>query len=1193
MRRRPPVNRTGWVRAAIGSPARLVATLLGLAAAAALVIGTIGPPLAGKGVFLTSDLIYLAFPWQAHAEPVNELHAARGGPTTDTVDVVYPSRAVFGEAARNGDFSAWNPFNFGGEPLGATSNFGQLNPLAWPFLFAPAWFAPALVKLAGLCCALLFTYLFCRRLGTDRAPAILGGVVFAGSGFIVMWNNWPQADVASLIPALFWATERFLQKRTASSAVPIAIALACLLLAQFPAVVGYTATVLVGYVAIRLACGLRRGGADEPDPEAEPATEAATAEAEGVEAAVAAGAGPAGEVDEPGAVPEPVVAGPPGRLSARESLRAGIGTGLALAAGVLLVAVILLPFGARLSSSELDREQSPDANLGVSTLITTVAPSAFGISYNDINYIGPGRNQVEAISYVGVVALVSAVAALALPRVRRAPPGALAGLAVTTGFLGVATFGGGPVLEFLQNFPVYDTNYIGRTRSILGFTVAAMAALGLQALLERGIAERARHLRWLDVVRLAGVGVAAAGFAVWVYGRGQDLARSVDRAHTFSDAMRDLPVLGVLTLVLVLLLLVGRGPARPLLGAGLIALATVQALTLAAPLLPNESRDTLYPTTASLAFLRDNAGPDRVVPEGYTLFANASMLEGIRSVTGHGFHAPTWKSMVRKASPHAFASSPTLGQPSGEPESAASPIYDRMGARWFAGTPHHDPFGPRETLTLDRADCDVTADPGLVTAPPDMSYGLWSVEPNPAVPVPSGTVVGRLRVPGENGLHGVAVRFCNDAELPQGSSFEVTAVGNGGTATGTLPLRGSISRRDFALPVPAADLAGDDPIDVTISFHSPDGQAVQMAGGPGGGISADLIRPGQDGLKLAYAGDLRIYERTNALPRIHWAGRSVVVEDKDERLDRLASGSVPGDTVVLSEGTAGGSGEDGRIEVLNDGDFLRMSVDAEGDGYVVVADGMQTDWVATVDGQPAELLDADHAGVAVAVPAGQHVVEIRYEPRGQRAGLAISVLTAAALLAVAAVSLVLQWRRRRGPTGEADPTATGGATGIPGPSETPGPPGPSGPPVAPSGPVPAGPESPSPAPGPPPPAPEPGPPTVPTGPGPATPPSRPSPDGPEPVAPSEPGAPPVPVGPVADDTGAPEPARPATDEHPRIPEATREPASPDGYGPATNGIGRNGHAPDGGAPPAPTAEDRPLTVAPRPGGWPIRRHRDG
>ncbi len=239
-----------------GLVARIVATVLAFVAAVALVIGTIGPPLVGNGVFLTSDLIYFAFPWQAHGEPVNELHAQLGGPTTDTVDVVYPARAVFGSQARDQHFLSWNPWNFGGEPLGATSNMGQLNPLAWPFLFLPGWFAPAMVKLAGMASALGFTYLFCRRLGTDRVPAVLGAVVYAGSGFIIMWNNWPQADVASLIPALFWATERFLQKRTASSAVPIALALAALLLAMFPAVVGYTVTVLAGYVAFRLGAAL-------------------------------------------------------------------------------------------------------------------------------------------------------------------------------------------------------------------------------------------------------------------------------------------------------------------------------------------------------------------------------------------------------------------------------------------------------------------------------------------------------------------------------------------------------------------------------------------------------------------------------------------------------------------------------------------------------------------------------------------------------------------------------------------------------------------------------------------------------------------------------------------------------------------------------------------------------------------------
>jgi uncharacterized membrane protein YfhO len=45
--------------------------------------------------------------------------------------------------------------------------------------------------------------------------------------------------------------------------------------------------------------------------------------------------------------------------------------------------------------------------------------------------------------------------------------------------------------------------------------------------------------------------------------------------------------------------------------------------------------------------------------------------------------------------------------------------------------------------------------------------------------------------------------------------------------------------------------------------------------------------------------------------------------------------------------------------------------------------------------------------VAVEVPAGRHDVELRYRPRGQRAGLVISSLTALGLLAA------VVWERRR------------------------------------------------------------------------------------------------------------------------------------------------------------------------------------
>ena len=77
--------------------------------------------------------------------------------------------------------------------------------------------------------------------------------------------------------------------------------------------------------------------------------------------------------------------------------------------------------------------------------------------------------------------------------------------------------------------------------------------------------------------------------------------------------------------------------------------------------------------------------------------------------------------------------------------------------------------------------------------------------------------------------------------------------------------------------------------------------------------------------------------------------------------------------------------------------LIEVDVEAEGDGYLVVADGLQYGWVASIDGEPGDLADADHAGVAVHLPERRHEITLDYRPPGQRAGVAISVVTAIGL----------------------------------------------------------------------------------------------------------------------------------------------------------------------------------------------------
>jgi len=101
---------------------------------------------------------------------------------------------------------------------------------------------------------------------------------------------------------------------------------------------------------------------------------------------------------------------------------------------------------------------------------------------------------------------------------------------------------------------------------------------------------------------------------------------------------------------------------------------------------------------------------------------------------------------------------------------------------------------------------------------------------------------------------------------------------------------------------------------------------------------------------------------------------------------------------------------------------------------LVLADPWYPGWRVTVDGQPAELLRADHAFRGVVVPAGEHVVRFSYVDRRLQVGAGLAALT---VFGLAFVPLAVRLRRRSraagGPVGESsepgDPAAGDTAAG--------------------------------------------------------------------------------------------------------------------------------------------------------------------
>jgi len=911
------------------NPARgRVPVVIALLAGGLLIAGTIGPPLFARGVFLASDLVYSAYPWRAEVSP-GDHQPADHGPVGDTVDTIFPARSEFGAATREGTFDAWNPWIAGGQ---SATNSGQLNPIAWPFIVLPRWFAPAMVKLLGMAAAIGFTYLFCRRLRLDRVPAILAGLAYAGSGFMVMWTNWPHPDVAAVIPGLFWATERFIQRRTVAAAVPIALALGAMLLGSFPAIVGYAVYLVLLYAAVRLLAehrhDLRRG----------------------------------------------------------LLLAGGIGAGLV--AGLMLVAFEVLPFVARLGDTNYDyRGQTADSNLRLVTLLTAVVPGGLGLSSRGQPYVGP-YNQVEGLSFIGVTTVVLALVAFALGAPRRTPRGAFPALAWSTLVLGIATYAGGPILGLLVKLPVFSNNFIGRARSVLGLTVGVLAAFGLQALIDR--TDPLTRRQWLRVGAVAAGAAAVSGVVAL---RSYHLLKDVGYASVARHAIVLPALVGLVVVAGLVALWRGGDRLRPLAVAVLPVALVVEALALALPLLPNESRDTVYPDEPATEFLQENLGEDRVAVEGLTYLGNAGSFWDVRIPTGHAFYTREWKDLIAAVDPLAFRASPTFPFLAGDPDVVTAPGLDRMGVTWFATTPELPPYGSQVPATLGEASCGGT---GGRAAPHRSSQT-------------SG--VSHATISGQEGLRGVVVRVCEDTVLPRDATAVVTAQSGSRSVIGRTPLPPAVAAGDLVLAVPGDELAGGPDIDLTVALSDAGDVQLDLATASQG-LAVDPIRPDQDGLQLAYADDLRIYRRTTGLPRIHWAGRAEVVPDRSERIERVASPELPDDTVVLSSGDPStGAVSSAEVDVVTDDpERLEIRVDADGDGHLVVADAIQNDWVATVDGEAVDLLDADHAVVAVAVPSGQHEVVLRYEPRGRRLGLVLSAIALVALT-VATVSSVPRVRR--------------------------------------------------------------------------------------------------------------------------------------------------------------------------------------
>jgi len=888
---------------------------------------TLGPSLIGMRTLLSVNLLTNYFPWRAAgADTVG--HASCTG---DTVDSVMPGIAYMRHTLYSGHLPNWQGLTSGGSPLGSVPNLGLLNPLSLPYLVLPLWLAPAFVKLLELVAAIGGMFLFLRRLDVSRPAAILAGLVFATSGFMIVWTNWPQTRVAALIPALFWAVERLVQLLRPVDAALVALVVASMLLGGFPAVTGYSLYLAGAYFIARAVLLYRE--------------------------------------------------------NVRALVRAGVLAVAGLVVGALLAMIQLLPFAANYGSSNLDyRSGYGVRNLATWGLLTLFAPTSHGLCIAGQRY---HANSIELVAYVGSAALVLALLGAAAWRVSRTSIGRGSVSFFVVATLAILSIGWGStvVLRVIHHLPVFSNNYVGRIRSVLGFTIAVLVGLGFDALMRHRQAAISRP--WLAWVR---------GSAVWVVA----VALGVDavyRAHQtaihgkyWGDVARALVVPGLLGIASLLVVGVARIPrlrehGRVLALVALPVLVAAQAAFFFHKMLPGDDPSDFYPQTATHRFLEHNLGHQRFDASSITMYPATALYYGLRTATGHAFHEDQWAALLRAADPKAmrtrtFSAFSSLMTPT---KVADSPILDRMGVSYYVSAPS----GVTGTVGI----------PGSASAASPVT-------------VPAGGTAS-CSVPG-GPLRGVVVHPAANlvaASVARGITFHVQVRSGERTISSGRFMSGAGRGTDVAIAVAGEDLSPGVPITVDVSVDGATSAMVLEAGASG--VACEPVRPAADGLKLVYAdaGSI-IYQRLTALPRIRWASATEVVADPVQQVATLAAG-VPANTVVLGAAGPAADGKPAQVSVLEDsGDSISARVVASGAGYLTVADAMQQrGWSATVDGKAVALVSADAAMVAIPVPAGTHRIAFDYRAPGQRVGAALSALAAGLIIGVYG----WEWRRRRRP----------------------------------------------------------------------------------------------------------------------------------------------------------------------------------
>ncbi|MEZ5243835.1 MAG: YfhO family protein [Acidimicrobiales bacterium] len=602
-----------------------------MAVAIGVVAFAFWPALFAGGSLVSADIVATSPPFESYQPASFSLENGPGDPIN-----IHAHWASLADDIRGGDFSWWNPELAAGQPtMKAGAPVFDL-----PYLVAPDWYAPGLVAAIRALVAIGLAFGFLRSHELHRLSALVGGIAFGLSGFMVGWMNWPHSSVAALAPGLLWAIERLIRDPRPWRAVPLGAVVALMVWSNFPSVLIYVILGATAYAAIRIVDETRRAG------------------------------------------------------TPRWVLPRGAVAVVAVVIAGLLAGPHLLGFADYMDWADTShRVGNPDdSSAGVAYLMTSVAPAIWGSDAVGPAWFGEG-NWVEFNAHVGASVLLLAVFGLVSGiRSGRGRRRSFALAVVTIAALGVViAYLGGPVAVLFGDLTGSQGGLMTRAKVLWSIGVAFGAALGVERLLDDRQAGAGRDLVATGVVLVIGSLVMVPSVLDWL-----DAARGAGVLRE-TLAVSTVPIVAALATVLLVVARVRGRASAGAAGWAMVIVVGTELLSFAMPVPTIVSREErLVATPAHDEVVQLLAPGERLAGEGRTFFPSTTQLFGIDDARGQLLKSPGYQELLRALDP-AMLRRDGGGTPTypNVPEGIdpTSPVWDALGVGVWAQFPDAVPAG--------------------------------------------------------------------------------------------------------------------------------------------------------------------------------------------------------------------------------------------------------------------------------------------------------------------------------------------------------------------------------------------------------------------------------------------------------------------------------------------------------------------